>query len=239
MSEEMRLRAILQFDFEIELVSGMRIHGAGGGLEIGTEIDSNLSVIRDPATGEPYIPGSSLKGRLRSEAERRFGIKPPRDPRDAGKPCACGEPECRICPLFGAHETKDVRSAPTRIIVREARYSDSYKKVVNPDLQTETKAETMIDRVKGLASSGSLRTGERVLPGARFQARIIVQLLNKDREEKAKEYRETIECALGQLEQIGALGGSGSRGYGEVKIHELTLKTTPIGEIRKVASEAK
>ena len=224
---EMQLRAILQFDFQLELLSGMRIHGVGGGLEIGSEIDSNLTVIRDPATGEPYIPGSSLKGRIRSEAERRFGISPP----NYGKPCACGKPSCRICPLFGAHATKNIESAPTRIVVREARYTVEYRNKVNPELQTETKAETMIDRKTGLAGGGSLRTGERVLPGACFQARILVQLLNKDTAEMESQYQDTIECALGQLEAIGAIGGSGSRGYGEVKIHGLSVRKIPISEI--------
>ncbi len=58
--------------FEIECVDGLRVGGSGGGLEIGG-VDANLTALKDPITGEPYLPGSSIKGKLRSILEREHG----------------------------------------------------------------------------------------------------------------------------------------------------------------------
>ena len=75
---------VVEMKFEIELLDGMRIGGAGGGLEIGG-VDPNLTAIKDPMSGEPYVPGSSLKGKLRSTLEKEHGLS-----RD-GRPCGCGK----------------------------------------------------------------------------------------------------------------------------------------------------
>jgi CRISPR-associated protein Csm3 len=226
----MKLSKILQFDFEIELVSGGRVGGSGGQMEIGGDVDPNLTVLRDPASGEPYIPGSSLKGKLRSEAERRYGIRYAKPEKQQGMPCTCGSLECRICPLFGAHMNTEAPSAPTRIIVRDSRFTKKYRELHDQLAKegkddVEYKTENIIERWKGVAKHP--RTGERVLAGARFQARILVHVYDTDvtkEKDRAKEFQETIEAALGQMEHAGAIGASGSRGYGEVKIHNAKVR---------------
>src|SRR5437870_4406343 len=117
----MRLEEIIQLNFEIEAVSGLQIRGSGGELEIGTTVDANLAVLRNPEDNLPYVPGSSLKGKLRSSLERESGT------RDDGEPCRCGKPFCMICLIFGAHKNPKAESAPTRLIVRDARFTTDYK----------------------------------------------------------------------------------------------------------------
>lgn len=54
----------------IDVRTGLHIGGGGETLEIG---GLDKGVVRDPVTNQPYIPGSSLKGKLRSILERLEG----------------------------------------------------------------------------------------------------------------------------------------------------------------------
>ncbi len=74
---------------------GLRIGGASQSLEIGSQLD--LTALRDPLSGRPYIPGSSLKGSLRAMLERIEGKSSGR-----GEPCGCGDRDCKVCVIFGA-----------------------------------------------------------------------------------------------------------------------------------------
>ena len=56
----------------IEAVTGLHIGGAAGALEIGG-VDS--PIIRDPLTNRPYVPGSSLRGKMRSLTEKMAGAE--------------------------------------------------------------------------------------------------------------------------------------------------------------------
>ena len=69
----MKWTHIVRLRLVIDLVDGTRIGGSGGGLEIGGNVDANLAVLRSPVNDEPYIPGSSLKGKLRSTLEKEEG----------------------------------------------------------------------------------------------------------------------------------------------------------------------
>jgi CRISPR-associated protein Csm3 len=131
----MKLQEIVQLDFDIVVVDGLRIGGSGGDLEIGATIEGNLTVVRDAATGEPYIPGSSLKGKLRSLTEKVDGtFDKQRGISNTGLPCQCGTYECRVCPVYGAHMNTRALCAPTRIKVRDSHLTaDSkiaYKKIL-------------------------------------------------------------------------------------------------------------
>jgi CRISPR-associated protein Csm3 len=113
---------VITIKFEIELVDAMRIGGAGGGLEIGG-VDPNLMALKDPISGEPYIPGSSLKGKLRCILEQEHGrFVPKREngrivrgrepaPRHNGEPCQCGQNECHICPILERTKTRRPNAA--------------------------------------------------------------------------------------------------------------------------------
>src|SRR5690554_4177485 len=77
------------------------------GLHIGTGRDMmeiggvEATVVKHPLTQMPYVPGSSLKGRMRSLLEKKDGKTNTRFP---GEPCGCGQKDCRICMTFGAHK---------------------------------------------------------------------------------------------------------------------------------------
>src|SRR5690349_4641880 len=114
----MTWQQIVRLRFEIHCVEGMRIGGSGGGLEIGELVDANLSAIRDTTSGEFYIPGSSLKGKLRTVLEKKLG-------KTESEPCGCGRLDGLVCKVFGAHKSPNPQCAPTRVVVRDARLSSA------------------------------------------------------------------------------------------------------------------
>lgn len=239
----MKLEEVVQMDFEIVVVDGLRIGGSGGDLEIGGTVDANLAAIRDPVTGEPYLPGSSIKGKLRSIAEKIYGTfrmdgqrgqTQVRMQSSDGSPCRCGQVECNVCPVFGAHMNTRGPSAPTRITVRDAHFTDDYRVVYKQKLAEtgryfEQKTENLVNRKTGTAEHP--RTGERVPSGARFQGRIILRTYDTDGARK-ETYVKTIEQALGLLQEADSLGASGSRGFGTVRFENAYLRRRKAAEIR-------
>lgn len=210
---------VVPFDFDVVLPSGgMRIGGSGGALEIGGTVDGNLAVLRNPLTGKPYIPGSSLKGKLRSTLEKMLGKTL------NGKPCGCGERTCAICSIFGPHlDRRDARrnSGPSRILVRDAPFTDSFDakyEEITKERKTiiEEKTENFVNRESGKATN--FFTGERVLAGAEFRARIVLHVYEGD---PVDDYIDLLLKGLRVIEQADALGASGSRGYGEVRFRGL------------------
>lgn len=224
----MKLKKIISFDGTIECITGIAIKGAGNDLGIG---GADSEVIKNPLTNEPYLPGSSLKGKMRSQLERKYGAKkagrkqgdriiPPTPTEE--EPCGCGE--CPICTVFGAHFNTKAKSAPTRIIVRDCPMTDKFRMEIE-DLPLERgsyleiKGENIIDRRQGLAKSP--RFVERVPAGASFELHIKLQIFEGDDEERLK---SIVKEGL-RLVEDSCLGGSGSRGYGQVKFaYEVTEK---------------
>lgn len=186
----------------IECLSGLRIGGSGDFLQIGG-VDSGLSCIRNPVTLAPYIPGSSLKGKMRSELENKLGLA------KGNAPCGCGD--CPVCRVFGSLRS---RVGPARIIVRDSPLIS--------DFQMELKSSTAIDRQTGTAMRGSLRTEERVAAGARFALHIGIQCFDIDTDFtfKGQKGREALFAIVQYgLWLVGKTGlGSGvSKGSGGVR----------------------
>lgn len=205
----------------IEVKTGLRVGGFTGGLKIG---GVDLNVITDP-DGKPYIPGSSLKGKLRSLMERKQGkIRPD------GKVHYCKTDEeyksCPICKIWGISPSeRDINiniGTITRIIVRdvflEQRCAKELEANKNIELTwTEVKVENVIDRIKG--SARDPRQIERVPAGAIFRPmEIIYNIFEEDDIENLKAVFE----ALALLEQ-DYLGGMGSRGYGKVEFRDIEI----------------
>jgi len=213
------LKGVLKLKYKIKVKTGLHIGGSKESIEIGG-IDN--VVIKIPVykteDGEyrnvPYIPGSSLKGKIRALLE--WVEKPsgenhkPIAIAKSGEPCNCGN--CNICKLFGAHKAKN----PTQPI--RLRFDDFYPtketiqmwEEVLDGLYTELKSENTIDRIKGTASNP--RHTERVIPGSEFEGYITVRIFEGDT------YEDTVailEKGIKMLED-DYLGGSGSRGYGRV-----------------------
>ncbi len=163
--------------FRLHFVEGGRVGGGGGELEIGGAVDPNLAALRNPETKEFYIPGSSLKGKLRSSLEKALDKCP------GGKPCGCGRRDCGVCVLFGAHLKLGAESAPSRIVVRDCPLSEESRARFQEALRAgrpthEEKTENTIDRRGGQALNP--RTGERFLPGTVFDGEILVNIYSGD-----------------------------------------------------------
>jgi len=191
--------------------SGLRIGGSKDQVGIG-EMDN--PIIRHPLTKHPYVPGSSLKGKLRSLSEYREGKVP-----DSGQPHGCTDTTCMVCRVFGPHKVTDHGHGPTRLIVRDAQLMpESEKQLVETQAQglnfAEIKSENWIDRNTGIAGRGGLRTQERVPAGTKFALAMSVRIFDRDDEAKIVNF---LKQALDALPH-DTLGSSGTRGYGWVEL---------------------
>lgn len=220
MNEVKKWEEIVRLRFQIVAVEGFRVGGSGGGLEIGG-VDANLMALRNPATNEPYVPGSSLKGKLRSLLEKELGKAV------GGEPCKCGSADCLVCKVFGAHMKPGAASAPTRVVVRDSPLSESSRQKFHEALMAgvpvfEEKTENIVDRKAGTAKHP--RTGERVLPGTVFNGEIILHIYEGD---DADQLTKFVRHGLGIIQEGSSLGASGSRGYGKVRfenVHQEVLQ---------------
>ena len=190
-------------------VHGLRIGGAAQSLDIGNQMD--LTALRDPVSGQPYIPGSALKGSLRAMLERIEGKSSGR-----GEPCGCGDRDCKICVIFGAHKNPQPNSAPTRIVVRDARLTaDGVKSFDNARKEGgtffEEKAENLVLRDSGIAKEP--RWQERVWD-ATFGLDILLHIYEGDNPQALMRY---LRQGLGLIQETGFLGAGGSRGSGQVR----------------------
>jgi len=209
----------------IKVKTGLSIGGSSVGMEIG---GADKIVVRNPLTLEPYIPGSSLRGKLRSLLEKANKLKPNYTVAKNINIHVCQKKEdyqkCIHCKMFGIpanissdFETEDEEIYTSRLIVRDCFLTEESKEELSkaPEMQllyTETKTEVVIDRI---TSAAQPRTFERVPAGAKFDLEMILTLYDGDKED---EYIKMIFEGL-RLLQDDYLGGSGSRGYGKVKVH--------------------
>lgn len=208
------------------LRSGLHIGAGKDAIEIG---GMDLPVVKNPFSQEPYIPGSSVKGKLRSLLEwllqkieydgRVWGSD--QNGLKAGK-YQMDDPILRI---FGT-TLKGWQGGPTRLIVRDAPLDEEWaKRIRDQGLSfTEEKMEVSIDRVQGKAKDGGIRRTERVPAGARFNLEMVFKVFAIDDDRGAVD-RHCLNRLLESLKLLerDALGGSGSRGYGRVRVADLTV----------------
>ena len=220
----MKLDRISQVQGQIELISGLHIGSGNTEMHIG---GTDNPVIRNPVTNQPYIPGSSIKGKMRSLMEWHAGVVAV-DGTPLGIEHLAGLGEERdqgieILRLFGYAPTgKDDDTAlvteigPTRLAFWDCALDPAWVEEMNKRdlLLTEVKVENSIDRIEGTAISQ--RTNERVPAGARFQFRLSLKVID------GEDLLEPVLRGLKLLEYTG-LGGSQSRGYGKLEFRELTL----------------
>jgi CRISPR-associated protein Csm3 len=201
--------------------TGLRIGGSTENIEIG---GMENPIIRHPITDEPYIPGSSLKGKVRSLLEYRHGRKNYRRDRktnqkvetELGEPCMCGH--CTICRVFGPHKNPNHKLGPTRALFRDAVLTDESRALLLEARESkgivfaEVKTENLVNRLTGTAEHP--RTQERVPADTEFAFEISVRVFEDDDED---EVIGLLKEGLGLLQQ-DYLGSSGSRGYGKVHL---------------------
>jgi CRISPR-associated protein Csm3 len=207
---------------KIEAVTGLHIGGSSLGLEIG---GLDKAVIRNPLTNQPYIPGSSLRGKMRSQLEKKLGLK---QNNKIGQVTihTCKKPEeynanggCPVCHVFGVPGEVET-TGPTLLLVRDVvltRDSAAALEKLKTDLPfAELKTEVAIDRV---TSAATPRTIERVPAGAVFgPAELVFSIYHRDDFARLKYVLEAL-----QLVEDDYLGGSGSRGSGKVKFTDITI----------------
>jgi CRISPR-associated protein Csm3 len=213
----MRLIEYVDFTGRLVLVSGLHIGGSGGTLEIGA-VDN--TVIRHPLTEEPYIPGTSLKGRLRSGLEALKQNYNQRGEPEVSEPCGCGR--CDVCRIFGAHKNPNPDKAPSRLIVRDLPLSQAARDLIDERERQglsyiEEKTENLINRRTRTAEHP--RTSERIDRGISFDLSLTLKIFEGDDRDHDIEY---IRHALRLMEKEG-LGAKVGGGYGQVEIHALTV----------------
>jgi len=206
----------------LELLTGLHIGAGRERVEIGG-LDG--PVIKHPYTQEPYIPGSSLKGKLRCLLEWALNVVQD-DGLPYGSKAEHNYGDHPILRLFGC-ASKTWRYGPTRLIVRDAFLDRAWvRRVTDAGLTlTEEKTEVVIDRLQGKAAGNiGPRTMERIPAGARFRFEMTIReyALNGDGGEADRKAIAWLVTAFKLLEH-DALGGSGSRGYGRVRFSDLKL----------------
>lgn len=204
----------------ITLESGLHIGAGDTELRIG---GTDNPVIKHPHTGEPYIPGSSIKGKVRSLLEMESGLLAKTG---SGKPLNTGvfkkglsDDEkklaislLRLFGVSGADDQETQQIGPSRASFADCSLSHDSRDVVKAGNWSffEIKSENSIDRIKGVAKDP--RFTERVVAGLSFDFSITLKQMEGD-----DDLRSLLLKGLKLLE-YDALGGSGSRGYGRVRL---------------------
>ena len=221
MSEKEGIKRILDklsITARLELLSGMHIGASNDFSPIGA-VDS--VVVRDPATRQPMIPGSSLKGKLRSLLARTES--------DSYILNRIDNDSTAIKRMFGA-------SNP--VMYSRLQFYDAFlfpenaEKIRNmsTDLDyTEVKFENTINRITAVANPRQI---ERVLRGSEFNFRIVYNLEDVEGEDKLSEAREDFSLLAKAflMLQLDYLGGHGSRGYGKVALRDFSVTAAGIGK---------
>lgn len=217
----MQLTRIRQLTATLVLKTGLHIGAGDTEMRIG---GTDNPVVKNPLDGQPYVPGSSLKGKVRSLLEWRLGLVTATNGHPfsfqhlAKQDTAAARDLLR---LFGGAPGGDVDNivkeiGPTRLAFWDcALNADWLKKAQARNLlTTEAKSENSINRIAGVAESP--RFTERVIAGAEFDFRLSLKVVDGE---------DLLSLLLQGLKLLEAdsLGGSGSRGYGKVALTRLAL----------------
>ena len=221
----MQLTHIQKLTGQIELLSGLHIGSGNTEIHIG---GTDNPVITNPITQQPYIPGSSIKGKMRSLLEWQLGVVGQTDGhplsfKDLKKLDSTIQDKAKaLIKLFGGAPDGDVDSAllaeigPSRLAFWDCSLDPDWVKKMDEKnlLLTEVKMENTIDRIKGTAEHP--RNTERVPATAKFDFNLTIRVHDHE------DLTQTILVGLKLLELTG-LGGSGSRGYGKIVFRDLKL----------------
>lgn len=202
----------LEITGTLEVLTGMHIGGSSAFAAIGA-VDS--PVIRDTFSDRPMIPGSSLKGKLRTLLALQYNENPM---------AQADDDDPRILRLFGSAKKAQVKRS--RLLFRDMVLPDASVeelREIGLHTATEVKFENTINRMTAVANPRQI---ERVIRGCKFDVNILYDASNAE---------ETVEdialLAEGmRLLEYDYLGGHGSRGYGKVKFSGLKLRAA-VGEL--------
>lgn len=202
----------LEISGVIESLTGLHIGGGSQFAAIGA-VDS--VVIKDIQDDLPMIPGSSLKGKLRSLLSKQLS--------DGKLPKEHNQDDDRIKRLFGHAESKNPKTSGiyfSDIFMSE----ESREELENSDMDaTEIKFENTITRSTGVANPRQI---ERAIKGIRYDMSLIYNIEN---ESEIEEDFKLLKMAF-KLLKYDYLGANGSRGYGRVDIKDLDVKALIVDE---------
>lgn len=214
----MQLLRYKKISGKIRVVTGLHIGGSKEEIRIG---ETDNPIIRHPVSNLPYIPGSSLKGKIRTLLEWHLDKV-----HEKGDVHACEESDCPICRIFGTSSQQN-EAGPGRALFRDCTLTaESEEELVKLQkekglMYIEEKTENVIDRLTGRTKKGGLRQMERVPSGTVFHFHLDYRVF--DTGDKGKKDEEQFNVVLKGLKllQSDALGGSGSRGYGKIEFADL------------------
>jgi CRISPR-associated protein Csm3 len=222
----MKLLEIKKIEGTITLKSGLHIGSGNMEMHIG---GTDSPVIKHPHTLLPYIPGSSLKGKVRSLMEMASGLVPfakedgglvsvktlkkeevKRDPDLTKKTKAI----LKIFGSSGADKDDQTDIGPTRVSFADCHLDEQWYEQAQKNRWplTEEKSENSIDRITGTVTKGGPRFIERVPEGTKFRFMVTFKVLDEGDESLFEELLRGL-----RLLELDSLGGSGSRGYGKIK----------------------
>ncbi len=215
---KLQLIDIKEIKGRIVLESGLHIGAGDTEMHIG---GTDNPVVKHPHSGLPYIPGSSLKGKVRALLEMESGLMIKTD----GKPLQASQltglegiqkEKCtKILKIFGssgADSEEVAKLGSTRVSFADCPVSDRWLEKIREERLGffEVKSENTINRIRGTAEHP--RFIERVPADTEFEFTVCLKILG----EKDHELFDYLLLGLKLLE-MDALGGSGSRGYGKIK----------------------
>ena len=201
----------------INIETGMHI-GASDGFSVIGAVDS--PVAKDAVSRIPYIPGSSLKGKIRSLVAKAYS--------DSGIAPKFNDQDDKVTRLFGAGAGNNNHPKPSRLIFSDM-IMENIEELKKNGVEdgTEVKEENTINPITAEANPRQI---ERVVRGAKFPLTIIYNA-EKEHEEEMLEDIETLALGL-KLLSYDYIGGHGSRGYGRVTIDNINADCV-VGDINK------
>ena len=238
----MRFLGFLRLRGNLRVITGLHIGGGSAGISIGATDNPVIKV-----NEKPYIPGSSMKGKIRNLLELSQGLV---INENIGRhECPANTAPCDLCIVFGRAAERKGSEGPTRVIFRDAYVNDELSdEVARKNGYTEIKMENAINRLTSKVE-GTLRDTERVLPGTVFDVEVIYRVFNEDissassntinpntimqiqnitelPEPLKKRFKLILE-GMKWLEE-DYLGGNGTRGYGKVKFEQINVELLPL-----------
>jgi len=206
----------IQITGEIEVLTGMHIGGSSAFAAIGA-VDS--PVIKDVRSNLPMIPGSSLKGKMRSLLAKEYNTSLNAKPDDDDE---------RLLRLFGSAKKGNVRMSRVQISDMLMVNADDLRKQGLESI-TEVKFENTINRATAVANPRQI---ERAVRGSVFELSMVYEVTD---EQEALEDMKTLGEGM-RLLQYDYLGGHGSRGYGRIRFRNLQADTV-VGTIENEVVE--
>lgn len=223
-----RFKANVLIHGKIRCMTGVHIGdgsaGGAGGLGFGTG-GIDYSVVRDPISDYPYIPGSSIKGRMRSLLESAMGKITTGGDVYTGRHGRVQDDD-PILRIFGTPIDYDRRiiAGPACLLVRDARPDGTTKKMMDEIEiklglpKVEVKSEVALNRITSRIEKGRRRI-ERIPAGSLFDFEMLFSI--SDRDKRSVDDIDLIDhffLAMRLVEET-SLGGGGSRGSGRIEFY--------------------